>query len=263
MESCCPMSADTTPGKMLRILDVLEDSPGYLTLETLHARLGYTRSTLYRYLKVLGEAGLVVSMPELGFTLGPRIAELDYRMRQQDPLIAAARPVMAGLVQAEGGIALLCRRYRDRVLCVHQERAHAAFRSHYERGLARPLHRGAAARVLLAALPAASINRLQAANAAGFAEAGLGNTAAEAREALRRIRQQGWDVTEGQATPGVTGIAAPLHGADGVVVGSISLTLGQPRPAVPDVPRLVERVRFCAGIIERTLAEILIPNIAT
>jgi DNA-binding IclR family transcriptional regulator len=248
------MSADTTPGKMLRILDVLEDSPGHLTLDALHSRLGYTRSTLYRYLKVLVEAGLVASMPELGFTLGPRIAELDYRMRQQDPLIAAARPVMAGLAEAEGGIALLCRRYRDRVLCVHQERGQAGFRSHYERGLARPLHRGAAARVLLAALPAASINRLQAADTAGFAEAGLGRTAAEARDALRRIRQQGWDVTEGQATPGVTGIAVPLRDAGGDVAGSLSLTLAQPRPAAAALQRLVDQVRFCAGIVERALA---------
>jgi DNA-binding IclR family transcriptional regulator len=249
------MTADTTPGKMLRILDLLEESTGHLTLEQLHEGLGYTRSTLYRYLKILGEAGLVASMPELGFTLGPRIAELDYRMRQQDPLIAAARPVMAGLVQAEGGIALLCRRYRDRVLCVHQERGQAAFRSHYERGLARPLYRGAAARVILAHLPAASINRLQAEHAGGFAEAGLGQTPAAAREALRRIRQQGWDVTEGQATPGVTGIAAPLRDAAGEVVGSVSLTLSRARPAEPELLRLVERLRFCAGIIDRTLSQ--------
>ena len=249
------MNVDTTPGKMLRILDVLEDSSGHLTLEALHDQLGYTRSTLYRYLKVLGKAGLVASMPELGFTLGPRIAELDYRMRQQDPLIAAARPVMAGLAQAEGGIALLCRRYRDRVLCVHQERGQVVFRSHYERGLARSLHRGAAARVLLAALPVASINRLQAAAAADFAAVGLGPGLPKAREVLRRIRQQGWDVTEGQATPGVVGIAVPLHDAGGEVTGSLSLTLGQPHPAPAMLQQLVERVRFCAAIIDRALLE--------
>jgi DNA-binding IclR family transcriptional regulator len=247
------MSTDTTPGKMLRILDMLEDSPGHLTLEALHDRLGFTRSTLYRYLKVLGEAGLVASMPELGFTLGPRIAELDYRMRQQDPLIAAARPVMAGLAQAESGIALLCRRYRDRVLCVHQEQGQVVFRSHYERGLARPLHRGAAARVLLAALPAARINRLQAADAADFSAVGLGHSPAEAREALRRIRQQGWDVTEGQVTPGVTGIAVPLRGSGGEVVGSLSLTLGQAHPAPAVLLQSIDRVRFCASIIDHAL----------
>jgi DNA-binding IclR family transcriptional regulator len=242
---------------MLRILDALEASTGHLTVDELHGRLGYTRSTLYRYLKILAEAGLIASMPELGFTLGPRIVELDYRMRQQDPLIAAARPVMAGLVQAEGGIALLCRRYRDRVLCLHQERGQAAFRSHYERGLARPLYRGAAARVILAHLPAATVNRLQGAHAAGFAEVGLGRSAAEAREALRRIRQQGWDLTEGQATPGVTGIAAPLRDAAGEVVGSVSLTLGRTRLAEPEVLRLLERVGFCAGIINSTLTHTL------
>lgn len=249
------MSADTTPRKMLRILDLLEEASGHVTLEQMHDRLGYTRSTLYRYLKILGEAGLVASMPDLGFTLGPRIAELDYRMRQQDPLIGAARPVMAGLVEAEPGIALLCRRYRDRVLCVHQERGPVSFRSHYERGLARPLYRGAAARIILAHLPAPAINRLQARHEAEFAAVGLGATPAEARDILRRIRQQGWDMTEGQATPGVTGIAAAVFDAEGEVLGSVSLTLGRGRPEEVELRRLAERVRFCAGIVSQALRQ--------
>jgi len=43
-------------------------------------------------------------MHEAGFTLGPRIVELDYRMRQSDPLIGAARPVMTELARSERGV---------------------------------------------------------------------------------------------------------------------------------------------------------------
>ncbi|HTH96919.1 MAG TPA: HTH domain-containing protein, partial [Stellaceae bacterium] len=117
------MAGDTTPRKMLRILDLIEDSETPVTTEVMLEKLAFTRSTLYRYLKILTESGLIASMPEAGFTLGPRIVELDYRMRQSDPLIGASRPVMAELAQSEQGVALLCRRYKDRVLCIHQERA--------------------------------------------------------------------------------------------------------------------------------------------
>jgi DNA-binding IclR family transcriptional regulator len=222
----------STLGKALGILDRLAEAEGPVAFETLHAALGFTRSTLYRYLKTLQDAGLVTSFPDRGFALGPRVAELDHRMRRSDPLIAAARPLMARLAAEWPGVALLCRRYRDRVLCVHQEGTLGAERrSTYARGLAMPLLRGAASRVILAHLPGPAVTRLLARDAEGFAEAGLGTTPAAVRGTLQAIRKRGWDLTEGQVTAGVTGIAAPVLEADGAVVASLSLTL--PRLALP------------------------------
>jgi DNA-binding IclR family transcriptional regulator len=115
--------------RLVGILDLFEGEEGVFTAEQLHARLGYTRSTLYRYLKVLTDSGLLSSLHSVGYTLGPRITELDYRMRMRDPLIAAAKPVMSDLTREIAGIALLCRRYRDKVLCVHQDAGTDAFLS--------------------------------------------------------------------------------------------------------------------------------------
>ncbi len=250
--------AESSLGKALAILDLLEDAEAPLEAEALHARSGLTRSTLYRYLKELQEAGLVASFHDRGFTLGPRVAELDYRMRRTDPLIAAARPAMAALAREFPGIALLCRRYRDRVLGVHQEGSMGERRSTYERGLAMPLYRGAASRVILAHLPAASIVRLQARNPEGFAEGGLGATAAEARAVLSAIRKRGWDMTSGQVTPGVTGIAVPVLDARGAESGSLSVTL--PRPAIP-----AEEATAMANRLTEALREMQekIPNAGT
>lgn len=250
------MTAETSLGRMLRILDLLEEAEdGPLSVEALHARLGFTRSTLYRYLKTLTDAGLAASIPDRGYTLGPRVAELDYRMRLRDPLIAAARPVMARLAAEFPGIALLCRRYRDRVLCVHQEGSlSSGLRSTYERGLAMPLFRGAASRVILAHLPGPAVSRLQSRHAAAFAEAGLGDTPAAARAALRAIRQRGWDVTEGQVTPGVTGIAAPVLDAGGAVLGSLSVTLDRPHLPAAEVAALAARLVAAARAVEADAA---------
>jgi DNA-binding IclR family transcriptional regulator len=249
------MSGETTPRKMLRILDLLEEADGPISAEVMLDKLAFTRSTLYRHLKILTETGFIASIPEAGFTLGPRIAELDYRMRRSDPLIRAARPVMTELAQSERGAALLCRRYRNRVLCIHQERSDPTFRSHYERGLARPIFRGATSRIILAHLHTATINRLQAQYSEGFAAAGLGESAAKVRETLRRIRQQGWDITQGQVTPGVTGIAAPLFDLHGEVLGSLSLTVATPELGEADRQRLIERITFCAGIIRGAVGQ--------
>jgi DNA-binding IclR family transcriptional regulator len=249
------MAGDTTPRKMLRILDLIEDSPEPVAAEAMLAELGFTRSTLYRYLKILAETGLVTSLPDAGFTLGPRIAELDYKMRQRDPLIAASQPLMIELAQSERGVALLCRRFKDRVLCIHQERGDVGFRSNYTRGLPRPLFRGAASRVILAHLSPAAVGRLYADAPDAFAGAGLGATPAEARLALRRIRAAGWDLTEAQVTPGVMGVAAPLLDRGGEVLGSLSLTLPARERSEAEHQRLGERVRFCAGVVRTTLGQ--------
>lgn len=248
------MSGDTTPERMLRILDLIATSDVPVTTEAITAAIGFTRSTLYRYLKVLTESELITSMPEAGFTLGPRIAELDYRMRRTDPLISASRAVMAELARSERGVVLLCRRYKDKVLCIHQERAEISLRSHYARGLARPLHRGAASRIILACLKSATIGRLYAALPEEFAEVGLGDSHAAVRTSLRQIRQQGWDITHGQLTPGVTGVAAPVFDPRGEVLGSFSITVPLPDPGEAAERGLIERVVFCTRIIQSTIA---------
>lgn len=219
------MVADTTPRKMLRIIDFIEEQDRPVSADQLLEALGFTRSTLYRHLKVLSESGLVSSISEATYSLGPRIVELDYKIRKNDPLLAHARPLMQKLANREKGIALLCRRYRDRVLCIHQERGTDLLTSNYDRGLARPLFRGAASRVILAHLGTAQIVRLYEENAPEFAAAGLGTDEREVRVTLRRIRRRGWDVTEGQVTPGVVGVASPIIGMEGDVLGSLSLTL--------------------------------------
>lgn len=238
---------------MLRVLDLIEESPSPLTSDDMAGRLGFTRSTLYRHLKNLSDAGLVTSFPDVGYALGPRVAELDYKMRNSDPLIIASRPVMAELVDAIPGIALLCRRYRDQVLCVHQESRSADFATTYERGRALPLFRGAASRIILAHLPQRSIQRLYEADRRAFAEGRLGKSLAAVRGALKDMRQRGWDITESQVTRGVTGIAAPIFDDRGGVLGSLSLTVGRTKLAEAEIHAIAERVSFCARIVTKAL----------
>ena len=248
------MVAGTSLERMLRVVDVIEENDRGITFDQMHSTLGYTRSTLYRYLKILTDAEFVTSLPDIGYTLGPRIIELDYKMRTRDPLLIASRPVMAELVRTTPGIALLCRRYRDKVLCVHQERGTDAFHSNYERGRPRPLLSGAASRIILCYMPTHLTTRLFHEQAAAFAEAGLGHSLSEVRAALKRIRQTGWDMTEGQVTQGVTGIAAPIFDNRGTILGSLSVTVGRTRMDATEIKAVAERVVFCAGIVTKAIS---------
>ena len=240
---------------MLGILDLFEDSAPEWSVEQLHDTLGYTRSTLYRYLKILTDAGFLAALPDIGYTLGPRIIELDYKIRTRDRLILASKPTMAELVGEIPSIALLCRWYKDKVLCVHQERSTDMFQSNYERGRGRPLLRGAASRVILAHLSTAALSRLYQAQAEEFAAAGLGESLEDVREALKAIRRVGCDISTGQVTAGVTGVAAPVFDGRQSVIGSLSLTIGETDIAAERLKFISERVRFCARIVTNTMSQ--------
>lgn len=239
--------------RMLSVLDLFDLEHAEWSFDALYSRLGFSRSTLYRYLKTLTDAGLLTTFPGRGYTLGPRIIELDYQIVTTDPLIHVARPVMNELVAGYSGVSLLCRRYRQKVLCVHQEVSTSQFRSTYERGKARPLLLGAASLAILAHISPYQLAKLHQELPQDFAKAGLGDSLSQVRDTLKQIRQKGWIKTEGQVTPGVTGIAAPIFDAKDEIIGSLSLTLPEARIADDGVNVIGERVQFCARIISKSL----------
>jgi DNA-binding IclR family transcriptional regulator len=240
--------------KMLGVLEFVEERGQVASMEEMLEDLGLTRSTLYRYVRALTDFGLLATAPGTGYTLGPRIIELDYKIRVRDPLILASHPLMAQLVQTVPGIALLCRRYRDKVLCVHQVRGAVGFVSTYERGRVRPLLRGAASRVILANMPTQQITKLYHADPGSFADAAVGTSLKAVRATLRAIRQRGWEASEGQVTQGVTGVAAPIFDEGAHVMGSLSLTVGRAHLSAADTAEIATRVVFCAQVVSSAIS---------
>ena len=240
----------------MEILDLFEEEGMRWTPERMMQRLRVPRSTLYRYLKVLTDAGLVTSLPDVGYSLGPRIAELDYEMRSSDPLIVDGRPLLQALVAEVPGVGLLCRHYRGRVLCVHQEGVTREFRSSYERGRAMPLAQGAASRAILAYLKPAQLRRVL------LALSGRRNQL-EMNEALQRIRRDGYCVTRAELTRGVIGIAAPIFDRRNNVLGSLSITIGADHVSEKRTAEIALRVINGAQTVTRTIARTATPQIET
>jgi DNA-binding IclR family transcriptional regulator len=161
---------------------------------------------------------------------------------------------MMELVQEIPGIALLCRSYRDKVLCVHQERSTTEIESTYERGRTMPLLRGAASRIILANMPARTIAALYERQPREFAAAGLGGALDKVQENLKRIRKAGWDQTTGEVTQGITGIAAPIFGERDKVLGSLSISFAARTMNAKRITAIADRVVFCAGIVSKAIA---------
>jgi DNA-binding IclR family transcriptional regulator len=105
---------------------------------------------------------------------------------------------------------LLCRLYRDRVMCIHQEeKAESTDPVSYERGRLMPLSLGAPSKTILSQLSSRRLTAI-ASGFDGDAKEQDKLNSAEFRKELNEIRKQGYAITRGEVDAGVIGVAVPL-----------------------------------------------------
>lgn len=196
--------------RLLAVLDLFSEARPEWTAEEMMQATGFTRPTLYRYLKSLRETGLVTSVSGGAFSLGPRVTELDYLMRRADPLIAAGQGALHTLSKLHPCSAFLVRWYGRKILCVSSVVSAPNPQSSYPRGRPMPLARGAISRAILAYLSKSEQEDIGGANLAEFARVGTGETVEEIRATLRKTRRDGVAIAYGEVTDGVVGISAPI-----------------------------------------------------
>jgi DNA-binding IclR family transcriptional regulator len=225
-------SKSSTADRLLKILYLFGENHVSWTVEEASEQLGLSGSTTYRYFKSLAEAGVISSFGSGRYVMGPAIVQFDRLMRLHDPLIISAKPIMMKLAnQAKfKGIFLLCRAYRQHVLCVHQEPSESAKENvdnsiSYERGQLMPLHRGASSKIILANCDSRFSKNYYEDNSDDFSRVGLGTKWPEVRTTLRKIRKNGFCVTTGEVNKNVSGIATPIFYEPNSIAGSLSVAL--------------------------------------
>jgi DNA-binding IclR family transcriptional regulator len=226
------------------------------TAEEASEALDVSLSSTYRYFASLSDAGLLTAVSPGRYMLGPSIIELDRQLQLTDPLLLAARPVMAGLVgfAPPGTAALLCRHYGDRVLCVHQALG-TGFQEpvSYERGRPMPLFYGAASKAILAHLPPRGLRKLFSEHGPAIGAAGLGTDWKEFRSRLSRLRKSGVVVTRAEVDRGRIGIAAPLLRPDRHALASLSFVVSESVADDSCIRRLSALVSAAARDVEASL----------
>lgn len=217
----------STADNLMAALALFTIEAGEWSADAAAEALGVSSSTAYRYFSSLTKAGLLEQSSGGRYVLGPAIIAYDRQLRIQDRLIRAADPAMRRLIRRNDGqgAALLCRGFRQQVMCVHEVFEHRpAGAVSYERGRPMGYYRGAASLVILAHMPPRTLRKLWADDAPRMAET-LGRDWAEVRQTLRRIRRAGVLATRAHLDPGVIGISAPVFDADREAIHSVSLVV--------------------------------------
>lgn len=246
--------------RMLAVFDLLTADEPALTADQIVEQLGTSRTTGYRYIRELCRAGFL-SRVGGAYALGPRIIELDYVIRESDPLLVASRPILRDLRDAAGCDVLLASIFGDRIVATHHTPGSDRTSISFGRGRSMPLFRGAGSKAILSCLSPARQRDLFERHRHAAAAAGYASWEAFRAE-MRAVRRKGLATSEGELDADNVALAVPIvHDPQGTPSCVIAV-FGRSRYAIADTT-LVERiVKNAAARIMLTLSQRQDPALA-
>lgn len=210
-------------GDAVGVLFLVAQAPG-LGVTDLSIRSGNTKARTFRMLRTLEKHGLVCRNGKAStYTLGHHALYLGLAAEGQVPLARAATRALHELGQAFGENVQLRIRDGFESVCIarweHPQQARLGPR-HF--GIRRPLHAGAAGKVLLAYADEALQAAMFEIERVSFTRATL-VTRSSIRQAIAKIQSAGYGVSFGEVVPNVVAVAAPVRDAQREVVAVLSV----------------------------------------
>jgi len=244
----------SSPSRVFAILDLFTEENPIWQPDKINEVLGYSRPTGYRYVKELVEAGLLQKVAAGRYSLGGRIIALDYQLRQTDPVLSAADPVMRKLAASTKFDAALSVMFAGpQVIDVHRVSAEKNLHLSYGRGRPRPLFLAASPKILLAHLPRNSLKKIYATHAKEIGLNGMGDTWQEFLSVLTKIRKDGFYRSQGELEPGLGAVAVPIFNAEGDCVAALALVGSVQRFDTGLNARLLSSLQEASAVICRSL----------
>jgi DNA-binding IclR family transcriptional regulator len=245
-------------GSRNRILHILQlfDREQVWSVDAIARAMGVSVSSAYRDVQELSQAGFLDPVVGGGYALGPAFIHYDRLIRMNDPLIRPAMPIMRELLAdtTQRATAVLCRRHRDCVMCVHQEHGDAPHPiTTYERGVAMPLFKGATSKAILAHLDERILKRQYLNNEQHIRDE-LGCSGwLDFRDQMHQIRRAGHAITVAEVAPDRVGIAAAVLVGRQVIAG-LSLVLHVDDYIGDAVQRFPRAVRSAAAAVSEAVS---------
>lgn len=218
-----------------------------LTARDLAAATGIPLPSVYRYVGVLREEGLLAGDDRGSYHLSSRLIALGRAAEAAETLLDFAGPVMRRLSAETGETVILVKMIGSAAVCVHRVESAHQLRTSFEPGQRLSLEHGASARLLLASMPPATRRACLAPLARRDPQA-----AARLDEQAVAAGLRGWEVSEEEIDQGIWAASAAVTGAGGIIA---ALTVPSPLARAPARMRdqLLTAVLGAAGEISQAL----------
>jgi DNA-binding IclR family transcriptional regulator len=237
--------------RAIAVLDTLGRYRHGLPLAGIARECGITRSTGYRLLTSLTDAGLVRRARQPGcYVLGPRLLGLAAAARaglQGGDVVAVARPHLERLSAVTGEASKLSILDERQAMCVDAVAGANPYALSPMAAQWFPLHAGAASKVLLAAMPAPERQAVLDGPLPRFSDLTITDPVALAAE-LERVAAEGWAEDRGEHSPSVCALAAPVRDPAGEVVATVSMAYVAERHGAVKALHLADLRRCCEAI---------------
>lgn len=236
--------------RALRVLTLLARH-GELGVTELAGDLGVHKSTAFRLVATLEAHDLVEQVAERGkFRLGVGVLRLAGATTVRLDLVQESRPVAVRLAQAVGETVNVTVLSGHEALYLDQVSGPSALALHNWAGQRIPLHATSNGKILLAYAQnglLAEISPLRRFTPRTVTDADV--LLAE----LDEVRRRGWALAVDELEEGLTAIAAPIAGADGTVIASLSASGPTFRLTAERTPDVVAKVVEAAREISHRL----------
>jgi DNA-binding IclR family transcriptional regulator len=231
-------------GRALAIFDAFDNDHTSLSLQEIGQRIKMPKTTAFRLVNTLEQAGFLIRMDNQQYCLSLKLARLGGMVRSTLSVRDVARPVMLAVNQATLETVTLNTIVGAERMVLEVVDTPSPLMSMARQGQHMPLLLGASSRIMMAYMESKELEAVLKSNTMGkqgkaLVRAAFGNTefdrAAFDRE-LARFRRQGYAISRGQRVPGLTAISAPITDIEGKVRHCLSLT----GPSVRMDPRDLE-----------------------
>lgn len=239
------------------VLEALAAAPSSRGLDhaTLAQRVGFSRSTLYRYLASLQEAGYVEEIGQTSrYRLGSRILYLAATMHQRE-FSELARDEVRELMRLTGETAHATVYDHPYSVTVLMAETGGPFGPRVALGSRRPLHASASGKIFLAHGDPRRVDAYLAGNLEPRTAATITDPRV-LRTILADVRKNGWAVDQGESYEGICGLAAPVFDFAGEVVGTLSITVATSRLDSKRIRALVDPLVAKAAALSARLGRV-------
>jgi DNA-binding IclR family transcriptional regulator len=191
--------------RVLALMLAFSADKNTLTARDLAAATGIALPSVYRYITLLRETGLLAGDERGSYRLSARLIGLARAAEAAESIIDIADPVMRELAAETGETVILVRLIGRSAVCVHRVQSAQRLRISFEPGQPLPLERGASARLLLSGLAPHLRKEYLAPLAERDPEA-----AARLEARIAQAGRQGHAVSEEELEAGVWAVSAPV-----------------------------------------------------
>jgi IclR family pca regulon transcriptional regulator len=214
------------------------------TLAELAQLTGFSRPAVRRFLITLERMGYVRGAGGR-WSLTPRVLSIGQHYTESNALIELAQPHLLELAERTHESASLATLDGDEVVYVARVPVRRIMSINVSVGTRVPAHATSMGRVLLAWAPAEQVDEMLTGRPLSPITPNTVTEAEVLRDALQRVREQGWSIVSEELEKGLLSASAPVRDRSGAVVAALASSTSTGRSTVEDlrrdvVPLLVE-----------------------